>query len=80
MSAAWPAPRVRRKYVQTPEQRRGIDRAGRRVLELREAGELDDERHGEALLASLGPNEGYLTRESSPHVMWLADRLQGKPL
>lgn len=76
MSAAWPAPR--RKYVQTPGQRLGIAKAARRSAELRAAGELDDDRHGAALVASLGENEGYLTRESSPHVMWLADRLHGK--
>jgi hypothetical protein len=58
----------------TPEQLRGLELAGRRSCELRKRGELEV-RHGAALVASLGPDEGFLTWQSSPHVMWLDRRL-----
>jgi hypothetical protein len=56
---------------QTAAQRRGLEKATRRAAELRLRGELDDERHGAALVASLGEG-GFMTWESSPLVMWLA--------
>jgi hypothetical protein len=67
-----------RIYVpQNEAQRRGLEAAQRRVVELRKAAELDD-RHGPALVASLGENEGRLTPSSSPHIFWLAAVLEGR--
>jgi hypothetical protein len=40
------------------------------------AHELADYAQHRALLASLGPNDGYLTPSSSPHVWWLAQQLR----
>jgi hypothetical protein len=66
-----------RRRVQTKEQRLGLMAAVRRSMRLRRAGELD-ERFGEKLVASLGPNEGFLTPSSSPHLFFLAACLEGK--
>lgn len=52
----------------TPAQLR--QRADARVR----ARELD----GIALLARMAPNDGYLSWQSSPHVMWLAAVLDGE--
>lgn len=71
------SPRERRKRVQTLEQQAGLKSAVRRSMLLRRAGELDA-RFGEELVASLGPNEGFLTPSSSPHVFFLAACLEGK--
>lgn len=68
-----PLPTSRRRRA-TPEQRAGLIKAGKRVLELRKLGELEI-LSGQELVDSLGPNEGFLTWSSSPHVMWLARRL-----
>jgi hypothetical protein len=67
-------PPIIKRRRPTPEQRRGLELASARSAELRKRGELD-ERHGAALVASLGPDEGFLTWQSSPHVMWLERRL-----
>lgn len=71
------APRTRIYVPQNEAQRRGLELAARRVIELRQADELD-ERHGPELVATLGANEGWLTPSSSPHIFWLAAVLEGR--
>lgn len=63
------------KRVPNEAQRRGLAAAVQRAAELRRMGAIDT-RAGRALVDSLGSNEGFLTWSSSPHVMWLASRLQ----